>query len=479
MSKKLKSVRRANNRAANSIQLSDEVFCNRTLNMKRINYIGLDMDHTLVRYKSENFEGLAHKMMREKLVSNKGYPAAISKLKFDFKSAIRGLVVDKEKGNLLKLSRHTAIRQSFHGLRPIAYSEQNQIYKSIYIDLKDPHYDKVDTTFSISFANLFAQLVDLKDSGQCPQLPTYGEIAEDLNQVLDEAHRDGSLKSVVRSNLSHYILKDADLVKGLLRYLKHDKKFFIVTNSEFAYAKTLLEYTIDPFLKNGKTWQDIFSFVIVGARKPSFFFTHAEFYKIDVASGVRTPHSGPLVPGTYEGGNANLFTSQLALAPDEILYIGDHIYGDIVRLKKDCAWRTALVVEELDSEIRGIKKAAPYVDKINVLMAKKIPLEIKIDSLISKKIETGKKTDEKQINQLIGKTVEIDRQISPLIKKHTAIYNRCWGEVMRVGIEESYFAYQVERFACIYMSRLSHLLKLSPRSYFRSHKRPFPHELHY
>ena len=36
--------------------MSDTVFCNRTLNLKKIKYIGFDMDHTLVRYDIQNFK---------------------------------------------------------------------------------------------------------------------------------------------------------------------------------------------------------------------------------------------------------------------------------------------------------------------------------------------------------------------------------------------------------------------------------------
>ena len=96
-----------------------DVFVNRTLNMKKISHIGLDMDHTLVRYKSMNFEALAHKVMREKLVRDKKYPKMILDLEFDWVRSIRGLVIDRARGNVLKLSRHAAIRQSFHGLKPI------------------------------------------------------------------------------------------------------------------------------------------------------------------------------------------------------------------------------------------------------------------------------------------------------------------------------------------------------------------------
>ena len=34
-----------------------------------------------------------------------------------------------------------------------------------------------------------------------------------------------------------------------------------------------------------------------------------------------------------------------------MLYIGDHIYGDILRSKKTLGWRTMLVVPELETEL--------------------------------------------------------------------------------------------------------------------------------
>ena len=112
-------------------------------------------------------------------------------------------------------------------------------------------------------------------------------------------------------------------------------------------------------------------------------------------------------------------------------------------------------------------------------MEKKFPLETAIDELISKKIEVGKSSDEKKINELIRKSNELDKKISPLIKRQHNLFNPHWGEVMRSGIEESYFAYQVERFACVYMARLSYLLNMSPRTYYRALKRPLPHEVNW
>lgn len=204
------------------------VYVNRTLNMKRIGYIGLDMDHTIIRYHSDKFEELAHKSMINKLIEDYNYPTKIKDLKFDYNLAIRGLVVNKAKGNLLKLSRYSAIRESFHGLSRISYSDQKKMYKSPYIDLNDENYDAVDTTFSISFATLFAQLVELKDTTEVHTLPEYSTIADQLIQVLDTAHTDGTLKDYVRDHLDQFIIKDPEVVAGLETMLSMVKKYLLL-----------------------------------------------------------------------------------------------------------------------------------------------------------------------------------------------------------------------------------------------------------
>lgn len=142
--------------------MNNKIYVNRTLNLKRIRYIGLDMDHTLIRYHSEEFELLSHSVMKEKLVKNKHYPEAVQNLTFAYNSAIRGLAIDRKKGNLLKLNRHSSIRASYHGLVPLDFKTQQKMYKSTYIDLGDPNFLAVDTTFSVSLAVLFQQVVELK-----------------------------------------------------------------------------------------------------------------------------------------------------------------------------------------------------------------------------------------------------------------------------------------------------------------------------
>jgi HAD superfamily 5'-nucleotidase-like hydrolase len=457
--------------------MNGKVYVNRTLNLKRIRYIGLDMDHTLIRYRSEEFERLSHSVMKDKLIKNRNYPEAVRGLNFDYNLAIRGLVVDRTKGNLLKLNRHSAIRASYHGLTPVDFKTQQKMYKSTYIDLGDPEYMAVDTSFSISLATLFAQLIELKKSNPTAY-PDFQIIADDVLKVLDEAHRDGSLKNMVKADLSKYILKDEKIVAGLEKYKRHGKKIFILTNSDYQYTKMLLDYAITPFLKEHKSWMDLFEIIVTFAQKPRFFYDNLKFLKIDPATGTMTNMNDKLVPGIYQGGGAEVFTKDLGVEGDEILYIGDHIYGDILRLKKDCGWRTAMVIEELDHEVAANHKAAGLNAEIETLMKKKEPLEEELTDIMTRKIEKDGVFNEARIETLQKQISEIDSQISGHIKKQQAMYNEHWGQLMRAGNEESYFAYQVERYACVYMTRLSELLDLSPRTYFRAPRRPLAHEIY-
>ncbi len=457
--------------------LINKVFVNRTLNLKKIKYIGLDMDHTLIRYNTENFERLSHTIIMDKLVASKNYPDQIKKLKFDFNFALRGLVIDKPKGNLLKLNRYTAIRNCFHGLKPLDFKVRQKTYRSTYIDLSKSDYLAVDTSFSYSMAHAYSQLVDLKDSHSELNLPDYAQIADDVLDALDMAHRDGSLKNTVRDNLADYIIKDESVVRGLEKFKKHGKKIFILTNSEFHYSKLLLDFAINPFLKDHTSWVDLFEVIITFAQKPKFFYDDLKFLKIDPATGTMTNMDEKLTRGVYQSGNAKKFTSDFNLEGDDILYVGDHIYGDILRLKKDCNWRTAMITEELDHEILQNQKAEPIIQEIDSLMKMKEPFEDELTGLMTQKYERSSPVDEALIDRIQKSINDYDAQISNLIKQQQALYNPNWGQVMRAGNEESYFAYQMERYACVYMSKVENLFQLSPRTYFRAPRRPLSHEV--
>lgn len=454
-----------------------EIFVNRTLNMKQIAAIGFDMDYTLVRYDSEAFEAMTYKEILKKLITVKNYPSIVNNLKFQFNLAIRGLVIDKPHGNVLKLSTYSKVKHAYHGTKEMDFKTQQKVYQGLVIDLNDSErYSIVDTTFSIAYCVLYMQLVELKNSNPHLNLPDYKTLEEDVLEALDVSHRDGSLKGEVKKNVKKYIVQDADITKTLERFKKHGKKLWVITNSDYEYSKLLLDYAINPFLKDHSHWSELFNLVITAASKPRFFTDKMPLLQIDPESGLMRNHHGKIEDGIYQGGSAQSIQKNSGLSGEQILYLGDHIYGDVLQIKKTCNWRTALVIDELISEIDGLNKSEPISLQINALMTEKIQLERKLDTIFDKEIESGRVPTKKKIQEHFEKIEKVDKKIGKLIRAHSQHFNPYWGETMRAGVEPSRLAGQIEKYACIYMSKISDFVNKSPRTYYRPNKKTLAHE---
>lgn len=454
------------------------IYVNRTLNMKQIAAIGFDMDYTLVRYDSEAFEEMTYKEILKKLIEVRGYPKEVASLKFQFNLAIRGLVIDKPHGNVLKLSTYSRVKHAFHGLKEMDFKSQQQVYQGLVIDLNDSErFAIVDTTFSISYCVLYMQLVELKDTKPELNLPDYKTLEEDILVALDTSHRDGSLKGQVKKNVKKFIVPDEQIVIALEKFKRHGKKLWVITNSDYEYTKLLLDYSINPFLKGHKHWSELFNIVVTYASKPKFFTDKSPLLQIDPSTGFMRNHHGNIEDGIYQGGNAHSIQKSAGLSGEQILYLGDHIYGDVLQIKKTCNWRTALVIDELLTEIDALKKSASVAQEINTLMGEKVLLEKKLDSIFDREIEKGKKPDKDKIQEHFQKIEKVDKKIGKLIRAHSQHFNPYWGETMRAGVEPSRLAGQIEKYACIYMAKISDFIDYSPRTYYRPRKKMLPHEL--
>ena len=442
--------------------------------MKKIKAIGFDMDHTIVPYNTEAFEELTHQKVCERLVDKRGYDQAVKKLEFNFNRTIQGLVIDKSNGNLLKLSRFGKVKIAYHGLNRLSFDEQQKQYSSRVLELNDPNIVSLDTSFSISEAVLYSQLIELKDQGK--KLPSYVHILDELRETVDSVHRDGTLKGEVKNNIKKYIKQDPRITQVLERLKKYGKKVMVITNSDFAYCKMLLEYAIDPFLKEHKNWQELFDVVITLSRKPRFFTDNIPFLSIDPKTGSMSNPKGNVATGIYQGGCYSTLQNDLGLDGDEILYLGDHIYGDVVSIKKTCNWRTALVVEPLAKEVQGIRKTEKAQKQIDKLMFEKEKIELQINDFYAKEFELNQTIDKNEVSKLQERLNEINSEVSSTIETYQNEFNPYWGELMRAGQEESLFASQVDKYACIYMGSVGDLIDYSPRTYFRPKRRPLAHE---
>src|SRR5215218_2779556 len=232
------------------------LYCNRTLNMRAIKAIGYDMDYTLIHYRVEAWEQRAYEYMREQLVS-RGWP--VGHLQFDPGLAMRGLIIDTLKGNLLKANRFGFVKRALHGTRPMEFAEQRTEYARTLIDLAERRWVFLNTLFSLSEGCLYAQLVELLDAGKLPGSPMgYADLYEHVRRSLDATHMAGALKAEIVADPDRYVLLDPEVPLALLDQKHAGKKLLLITNSEWAYTAPMMRYSFDRFLPQGMTWRELF-----------------------------------------------------------------------------------------------------------------------------------------------------------------------------------------------------------------------------
>jgi len=472
------------------------IFVNRSLNLANIKSIGFDMDHTLAMYNRAAFEALAFRITLGKFI-DAGYPAELSRLEFKPDFLIRGLLVDMDRGNLLKVDGHKYVKIAFHGSHKLDKETRSRLYNSE--SFKAYEMLSVDTFFALSEVQLFTEIVDYMEANPGKINKSYREVYSDLRRFIDRSHADGSIKSEVLRTPEKFFIRDKFLATTLIRLIDSGKSLFLLTNSAWEYTNAVMSYLLDGVDQEFASWRDYFDYSIVSSGKPGFFMGNHGFFEVVTESSLLKVHDGVLARGkVYHGGNANLFQKLAGYRGDEILYVGDHIYGDIARSKGLVNWRTMLVVEELDSELPKLESQRPLLDKIHDTLNSRESFDEELQLLRSKmasntrqakmklaegnkaKVQHLQKENEKiseRATAMENELAKLDATIRGFIEERESKVHPVWGELMKVGLERSRFADQVESYACIYSSRVSNLRFYSPYKRFMPFYDVLPHDL--
>jgi HAD superfamily 5'-nucleotidase-like hydrolase len=461
------------------------VFCNRTLNLRAIGAIGYDMDYTLIQYQVAEWEGtaFAHAVA---LLRRDGVP--VDGLRFDPAQMIQGLIVDRQHGNLLKVNRFGFVKSAWHGQRALDFETLRSLYARTVVDHRDARFAILSTLFSLSESSLYAQLVELWDQGQLPAIADYAELYRRTRGAVDDAHRLGHLKAAIAAAPDRFIDPDPDTARALLDQREAGKRLLLITNSDYAYTQHMMRHTFDPLLPSGTGWRDLFDLIIVSARKPDFFSSHSPLLQVVSDDGLLRPVDGDPQPGVvYYGGNAALVERALQLQGDQILYVGDHFFGDVHATKNLLRWRTALVVRELELEVTEAHHFAAQERELTALMHEKEQLEQR-SCLLRVRLQRSKSGREpmprpaldelhQELSRLREKQEQLERRVAPLAATAAKVGNDHWGPLMRAGNDKSYLAFLIERHADIYTSRVSNFLFATPYAYFRSARGSLPHDV--
>jgi HAD superfamily 5'-nucleotidase-like hydrolase len=475
------------------IPRANRIFVNRNLRLDKIEMVGFDMDYTLALYNQAKIEELSMRATLHKLVTAKGYPEAIRSLAYDPMLALRGLVVDRAHGNVFKPDRYGFPGRARHGLTTIDRPKVAELYQRERMRLSNTRYAWIDSLFALPEAVLYGVLVDYFDHHEAPGKPDYGALWAHIRECIDLAHRDGSIKAIVSVELRDYIERDEALAETLHKFRSSGKRLFLLTNSAWDYTSQVMSYLLDGALAAYPSWRNYFDVVVVSAGKPEFFTEEHPFVELD-AEGIplTRPQEGAFQRGRiYSGGNIRVFQERARASGDKVLFVGDHIYGDMLRSRKSSNWRTAMILQELEHEVTTYDRLRPSLGRLDQLDAELIHLDSELNERQAalrslqkigsqperaEGVAAAKRAIKEEIERLRASLRAATAQHRTVETDIDYNFNPYWGPLFREGYEVSKFGEQVEAYACVYTSRVSNFRFYSPMQYFRGPRDRMPHE---
>ena len=477
------------------VPASRQVFVNRNLRMDKIEVVGFDMDYTLAIYHLLQLEELAFDMTVERMIERRGWTERLRRLRYLSAFAIRGLAIDKLTGNIFKMDRHSHVGRAYHGLTAVPKEERYRLYRDERVALSSPRFAWIDTLFSLPEAALFAQVIELEETPE--RKLDYDRLFTDIRESMDQIHADGTLKARVKADLARFIVRDPELGPALHKLRSSGKRLFLLTNSHLDYTEAVMRHVLDGVLPEYPSWRNYFDGVITASGKPGFFSSSSPFVELDeagapIAAEVRAFERGH----TYSGGNRGDLEKLLGAGGDRVLYVGDHIYGDILRSKKSSQWRTCLIIEELEREIDWLDQHRAELEEVAGLEE----LRLRIDdeaaahraalNAVERRLDRLPGTDppaaslvaerqrmKRELESLRAALRDANARVAGLQTAVESGYNRYWGLTFKEGSENSRIGEQIEDYACVYSSRASNFVFYSPMQYFRVLRRAMPHEL--
>jgi 5'-nucleotidase len=481
-----------------------DIFCNRELKLAGIRAVGFDMDYTLARYQQPVFDQLAFDGAKLKLVHNLGYPESVLDFQYDHTFWTRGLIIDTQRGNFLKIDRHKYVRVAYHGFDRMSSPTRKFLYSRTFnkvLSFSEKHFVNMDTLFQFVDAHLFASLVQLKDQGRHEELDmrTYEEMYRHVRESVDLCHRDGVIKDEVHRNPSSYIVYDKGLVPMLQRYRQQGMKLFLLTNSLWEYTSTAMNYLyhgerVSDEQQKKNEWLELFDLVIVGSCKPAYMLDpYLNLFRVRMEDGSLLNTDGLyeidslgengatkfLQKGkTFQGGNWLHLQAMLEIeAGEEILYVGDHLYSDVLRSKRTLGWRSAFIMPELEEEMRVFAQVLPLNRQITSLRNLREELGIYADQIRqSNQHELPIENVQSTLTTIEEEEHLLKQKLQELTAEWHAAFHPIWGAMFNAGYQDSRFAFYVSNYACLYTSRATNLGLASTARSFRTTMEALPHD---
>jgi HAD superfamily 5'-nucleotidase-like hydrolase len=461
-----------------------KLYALRTLPLGEIKAIGFDMDHTLARYRSPEIDDLAFKKAARLLVRDRGYSPWLLEISYDPAFAVRGLVLDGLRGNLLKLNRERQVVRATHGSQALTRAGMETVYGRRRLSTAARGFRNIDTMFEIPESHLYARMVDGLDQGIL-KAENYLQLFQDVRWAIDATHRNGEMKAEILQHRDFFIQRGHQLALALDRLKRAGKKLFLLTNSEWTFTDGVLGHLLNGQDEARPHWEDYFDLVVVSSRKPLFF------------TGTQEALPIPGQANAFTGGHTAWLEARLQAEGEQILYVGDHIYGDVLRSKKNASWRTLLLVPELERELklleaksqdlrelfrletarrRAQRRASVLQDQWKRNRARRHLLGPRLSNEAMAALDHEAAQLSVSSQALQQRVNLLSLEIQGLLSVVEATFSPMWGPIFRDRDEQTRFADQIQQFACAYTGRVENLYMVDPQSTLYAPVPTLPHE---
>uniref|UniRef100_A0A8C9SAC7 5'-nucleotidase domain-containing protein 1 n=1 Tax=Scleropages formosus TaxID=113540 RepID=A0A8C9SAC7_SCLFO len=329
--------------------------------------IGFDLDHTLCRYHLKETSRLIYESFARYLVEHKGYDKdllTLSPATWDF--CFKGLVVDLEDGNLIKLAQDGTVLRASHGTRHLSTEE---IIKHYGPKREWKHFESLNTSYTRSAKYYFYDnYFDLPGALLCAKVvdmlhkrgsEVTVDLWKDMVAAIDHNYNTSAFKEdagwyfpSVKRDPARYLQPCSDSLKAWLRSMKNaGKVLLLITSSHSDYCRLVCEHIL------GRDFEELFDVIITNALKPGFFSLVPQQRPFrTLVNDVEESEGLPSLekPGWYSQGNwphlHELLKTMTGKPEPKVVYFGDSMRSDMFPASSYGKWETVMIVEELEGE---------------------------------------------------------------------------------------------------------------------------------
>lgn len=335
--------------------------------------IGFNLDNTVCHFNIEELMKLEYDILSRFLIDSKHYNAKylLEPLEMNADFLQRGLIMDFERGNVIRTSADGTILKASHGNKLLSdeilhdqygLDKKWDVLERYVIDPVQIWNTDLNSKmracldfFDIPAALCFANCVDAVDATFGPQIvyKIWPDILEGLQNMFNRenfATNKGGFYSKLKANPEKYYSKCNDSVLKWLKEIKQKKKTFLITGSNVDFAQFSATNSI------GENWMDYFDMVVFYAKKPEFFTANNPFLRIKDSEETNDilKINRFIKTHVYSQGNwdemYDLISHMTEKESPKTLYFGDNLIQDIYAASEFGNCDTIALLEEVSAE---------------------------------------------------------------------------------------------------------------------------------